>query len=174
MITTTRHCAVCFAAYPEHEMTRLDGRGDVPACIYCHDLLADGGDPCRASAFGGRLFRRDGRWTWSDGTPAEGVQDLTAARHYALPRRRVADETYVELPTLTARWEEDLTWLHDEWRAGRLRAIPHPTLQQRCLLVLVPIERWEAWACHTVVGVECDPKAEAVLLAKARELGWDG
>ena len=156
------------------------------------------------AALGGTLERLpSGEWQWRDGTPEPRARDLDRNAHYNFRCRATGSGKYIEVPKGLVLEETDLGWIKgcdyeigaDGDRTGPLEmtdegmvrggirpgedpiggkgepvlGVPIPSV------VLVPLGDWREWIQNaSPLGVEWDAADQEAILARARELGWEG
>lgn len=138
----------------------------------------------RLSALGGTL-RRIGpdRWEWADGTPAPEVTDLKPSHYYNFRVRTDGSRRYVEVPVSLIATNPDLAWCA---KGGHRLGVCHDTTEGAMAVeregvetadarkvILVPLGDWDRWNDVTAIGASWDGDGAAIL-ARARELGWQG
>lgn len=143
-----------------------------------------------ATALGGTLTRwAKDTWAWCDHTPAPEVKDMTISWYYNFRICIRPDGQWVEVPVDQAKADPDLTWCVD---AGYSTSQSGDDMGERRLsldsgrvtrlstreggkaireVYLVDVADWDA---RPPCGARWEKADEPAILAKARELGWQG
>jgi hypothetical protein len=137
--------------------------------------------PDTESVLWGTLERKGpDEWVWSDGSPEPSVTDMSGQSAYNFRVRNYADYSYIEVPTVAVREDDQLTWVRehhtrkgldgDQLDRVHAREQAEQTHTDVPEVYLVPVTVWDRWAKNTVVGAEWPIDEQQRILERARKL----